>query len=136
MDQITGLSVGRIAVGTSALLAPEAAMKAIGLDAENNRQLPLLGRMFASREIAVGVATLLARGRARRAWVVGGIAIDAADAVASILAAQSGSVSKARGAAFTAAALAAVNSGVIGLWSGLRGEVSGGEESVDDGEHR
>lgn len=130
MDQVTGLSVGRIVIGAGALFAPELTMKVFGLDGENNRQLPYMGRMFGSREIAVGVATLLSRGEARRNWIAAGIAIDLADAAAAILATQSGAVSKGRGALLTAPAIAAVNAGAVGLW----GQLSRGRSSVSEAE--
>ena len=132
MDQVTGLSVGRIAIGAGALLAPELTMKVFGLDGENNPQLPYMGRMFGSREVAVGVATLLAKGEARRNWIIAGMAIDLADAAAAILATQSGSLSKGRGALLTAPALAAVNAGVVGLWSELSGGKPTEESQVEE----
>jgi hypothetical protein len=120
MDPVTGLSFGRIAIGAAALAAPDFTMKAFGLDGESNRQLPYMARMFGSRELAVGIATLLAKGKARRNWVAAGILIDLADAVAGSLAAQDGYVSKGRGAFLTAPALGAVGAGVAGLRGSAR----------------
>ena len=45
-----------------------------------NPQVPYVTRLFGSREIALGAATLLARGKAQRGLVLAGILVDAADA--------------------------------------------------------
>jgi hypothetical protein len=115
MNPATGLSVGRIAIGVVALASPPIAGKLFRLDSVGNPQLPDLSRMFGSREIALGAATLVASGAARRNLVVAGIAVDAADAVSGFLAARDGLVDKPTGAFLTAPALAAVAAGVAGL---------------------
>jgi hypothetical protein len=114
MDPVTGLSLGRIAIGALALLSPPHAARLFRLDAARNPQLPYLTRMFGSREIALGAATLLARGSARRTMAGAGIAVDAADAVAGVLAARDGVVSRPVGAFLTLPALGAVVAGVVG----------------------
>jgi hypothetical protein len=117
MNPVTGLSWGRIAIGVVALASPPLAGKLFRLDTVANPQLPYLSRMFGSREIALGAVTLLATGPARRNLVVAGIAIDAADAVAGVLAARDGYVSKPTGGFLTAPAVAAAVAGVSGLRS-------------------
>ncbi len=117
MNPVTGLSLGRIAIGAVALASPPLAGKLFRLDMAANPQLPYLSRMFGSREIALGAATLLATGTARRNLVAAGIAVDAADAVAGVLAARDGYVSKPIGGFLTAPALAAAAAGVAG-WKG------------------
>jgi hypothetical protein len=117
MNPVTGLSLGRIAIGAVALAAPALAGKMFCLDTAANPQLPYLSRMFGSREIALGAATLLATGAARRNLVAAGIAVDAADAVTGVLAARDGYVSKPVGGYLTVPALAAVAAGVVG-WKG------------------
>lgn len=118
MNPVTGLALGRIAIGAVALGSPSLAGKLFRLDTEANPQLPYLSRMFGSREIALGAITLAARGRARRNLVLGGIAVDAADAAAGVLAGQDGSVSRTTSAFLTAPALAAIAAGVAGLRAG------------------
>lgn len=115
MDPVTGLALGRVAIGTVALASPTLAARLFQLDAAGNPQLAYMSRMFGSREIALGAAGLLARGRARRAVVVGGIAVDAADAVAGVLAVRDGSVTSRAGAGLTAPAVLAVAAGLSGL---------------------
>jgi hypothetical protein len=117
MNPVTGLSLGRIAIGAVALASPPLAGRLFRLDTAANPQLPYLARMFGSREIALGAVTLLASGTTRRNLVAAGIAVDAADAVAGVLAARDGYVSKPTGGFLTAPALAAVAAGVSGLRS-------------------
>ncbi|HEY0902498.1 MAG TPA: DUF4267 domain-containing protein, partial [Marmoricola sp.] len=94
MNPVIGLSLGRVAVGSVALANPDLAAKLFQLDPATNPQLPYLTRLFGSREIALGLITLLARGKAQRNIVVAGILVDAADAATGYLAMQEGSVSK------------------------------------------
>ena len=92
MDPLIGLSLGRIAVGATALSSPDLATKLFQLDGPGNSQLPFMTRMFGSREIALGVVTLAARGRARRRLALTGIAVDSADAAATVVAVRDGSL--------------------------------------------
>ena len=117
MNPVTGLSLGRIAIGVVALASPPLAGRLFRLDTAANPQLPYLARMFGSREIALGAVTLLASGTTRRNLVAAGIAVDAADAVAGVLAARDGYVSKPTGGFLTAPAVAAVAAGIAGLRS-------------------
>ena len=114
MDPVTGLSLGRIAIGAAALASPTFSSRMFRLDGRSNPQLAYMVRMFGSREVALGALTLMARGSARRSFVSAGIAVDLADAVAGVLAARDGSVSKATGAFLAAPAVAAVAAGVAG----------------------
>jgi hypothetical protein len=117
MNPVTGLSLGRIAIGTLALASPPLAGKLFRLDTVSNPQLPSLSRMFGSREIALGAVTLLASGATRRNLVAAGVAVDAADAFAGVMAARDGYVTKPVGGFLTLPALAAVAAGVAG-WKG------------------
>ena len=112
MDPLIGLSLGRIAVGATAIADPARAATLFQLDPKNNGQLPLMTRMFGSREIALGVITLAARGRARRRIALTGVAVDGADALASIKAMQDGSISTRAGVVFTAPAVLAALTGL------------------------
>ena len=118
MNPVTGLALGRIAIGTAALASPDLAMKLFRLDPGRNPQLPYLSRMFGSREIALGAITLLAKGSARRKLVALGIAVDGADAFAGYDAMRTGSVNQSVGIGLTAPAVAAVVAGTIGLATG------------------
>ncbi len=77
MNPVTGLSLGRIVVGAVSLRQAGLAAGMFGLDVANNPQGPYLARLFGSREIALGTATLLARGTTRRNLVLAGIGVDA-----------------------------------------------------------
>jgi hypothetical protein len=86
-----------------------------GLDIRGNLQGPYLTRLFGSREIAIGTATLLARGTARRNLVLAGIAVDAADAATGVLGVRDRSVPARTGARLVVPAVLAVLSGFAGL---------------------
>ena len=88
-----------------------------GLDIEKNPQGPYLARLFGSREIAIGTATLLARGTTRRNLVLAGIGVDAADAATGVLGIQDKSVHDAHGRHADRAGVLAVLSGFAGLRS-------------------
>lgn len=115
MHPVTGISLGRIAIGVTALAAPELAGKLFRLDSEANPQLPYMTRMFASREIALGAVTLVSRGGTRRALTAVGIAVDGADAYAGFDAGATGAVSPATSKVLVAPAVGAVIAGVVGL---------------------
>jgi len=114
MNPVTGLSLGRIAIGAAALTSPALTTRLFRLDRAANPQLPYMLRMFGSREVALGAVTLLAPPAARRNVVAAGIAVDLADAVAGVLAARDGQVTKAGGAFLTGPAIGAVAAGVAG----------------------
>jgi hypothetical protein len=118
MNPVTGLSLGRIAVGTLSLARPEAATTLFGLDVASNRQGPYLTRLFGSREIAIGVLTLVSRGATRRNLVLAGIGVDLADAATGVLGIQDKSVPAKTGVMLVAPAILAVLSGVAGLRRG------------------
>ena len=117
MNPVTGLSLGRIAIGAVALASPPLAGKLFRLDTAGNPQLPYMSRMFGSREIVLGAVTLAATGAARRKLVAIGMAVDGADAFAGFDAMRSGSVSQSVGLGLTVPALGAVVAGAIGLAS-------------------
>jgi len=115
MNPVTGLALGRVAIGLTALASPGMAAKLFRLDAADNPQLPYMSRMFGSREVALGAITLMAKGKARRKLVALGIAVDGADAFAGIDAMRSGSVSQSVGVGLTVPAIGAVLAGAVGL---------------------
>jgi hypothetical protein len=112
---VTGLSLGRIAVGAISFARPGLAATMFGIDIEHNPQGPFLARLFGSREIALGTATLLARGSTRRNLVLAGIGVDLADAATGVLGIQDKTVSTRAGAMLIGPSLGAVLSGVAGL---------------------
>lgn len=118
MNPVTGLALGRIAIGVGALASPDLATKLFRLDGPNNRQLPYMTRMFASREIALGAVTLVSKGPVRRRLVAVGIAVDGADAFAGYDAMRTGAVDSSVGIGLTIPAVAAIIAGAVGLATG------------------
>ena len=111
MNQLAGLAIGRIVIGIAVFVAPRLSARLFGLDGSSSAT-PYIGRLFASREIALGAATLLTEGPARDRVVAAGVAIDAADSVAGVLSARSGDVGKIGAGLLLAPALAAIGVGV------------------------
>jgi hypothetical protein len=114
VDSVTSLSLARIAVGIGAYGSPEMVGKIFGIDAHANPQAPYVSRMFASREIALGAVTLLARGTARRNLTIAGVLIDIGDGATGALGIKQQMVPARTGAVLIGAA-------VYGVLSGLRG---------------
>ena len=110
-DTVKALAVGRVVLGTIALIFPTLAAKLFMLKVKSNPQLPYMTRLFAAREIAVGAVTLTAPESARTSMVGLGMAVDGSDAIAGFAAARSGAVSKPVGVILTGAALGAVAAG-------------------------
>lgn len=115
MKPITGLALVRLAIGGVAFASPALGAKLFRLDADGNPQLPYMARMFASREVALGILTLTAPATVRRQLIALGVAVDAADTVAAIQAVRSGAVSPMVGVGLTAPAIGAVGAGIAGL---------------------
>ena len=115
MDPITGLAYGRISIGTLSLLFPSFTARLFLLDPRSNPQLPYMGRLFGSREIALGAITLASSGDARRRLAQLGVAVDGADTATGIVSAASGSVPKRTGILLALAGAAAVASGIAAL---------------------
>lgn len=115
MNSALGLAAARVVIGGVALALPDAGAKLFRLDPVTNPQLPYMTRLFGSREIALGAATLLARGKTRRNLIIAGIGVDAADAAAAWLAGETHAVDRQTTYALTAPAAAAVLAGIAGL---------------------
>jgi hypothetical protein len=115
MKPVNGLALGRIAIGLTALASPDLTGKLFRLDLARNPQLPYMSRMFGSRELALGLITLVSKGSARRKLVALGMAVDGADAFAGYDAMRTGAVEQSVGLFLTAPALGAVVAGAVGL---------------------
>jgi uncharacterized protein YjeT (DUF2065 family) len=115
MNPIIGLSIGRIVVGLLFFVRPDLAARLLGQDLQRNPELALGGRFFGSRDVALGAATLLAKGTARRNLVVAGIAVDAADAGAAGLGLSDKSVKPVPAVLVAGLALMAVGQGILSL---------------------
>lgn len=115
MNPALGLAAARVVIGGVALAAPEQGARLFRLDPVGNPQLTYMTRLFGAREVVVGAAALLARGRTRQALVTAGVAVDVADAAAGWLAGEDGSVDRTTSYLLTAPAVAAVLAGLAGV---------------------
>lgn len=102
-------------IGLGAWLAPRLAGRLFGLDAEANPQLPYVGRLFGVRDVALGAGVALSSGSARRLWLQIGLACDAADAAAGLIAGRNGEISKVSTFLVTAPALMGIGLGLAAL---------------------
>src|SRR3954453_4736430 len=107
MDNATSLSLARIAIGAAAYVAPELSLKTMMLD-YTHRETPIFVRLFGVRDVALGLATLLAKPQHKRAMLGIGMLVDAGDAGAGFIALRSGAVKPAIGIAITGAGASAV----------------------------
>jgi hypothetical protein len=82
--------MGRFAIGATTLLAPSLAGRLFGLDVRGNHDAAYLGRLFASRDFALGAGLMATSGEARRTWVLAGIACDLSDIGAAVQARREG----------------------------------------------
>jgi hypothetical protein len=89
--------------------------RAFGLDAASNPQAPYLSRLFGARDIALGIGTLTSTGEARRRWLTLGVACDAADALAGMMAGRAGYLPKVPTVLVTGTALIAAGLGAAAL---------------------
>ncbi|GAA3818849.1 hypothetical protein [Nocardioides panacisoli] len=111
MNPVAGLAIGRIVIGLAMFVAPRLAARLFQLDGSGSAT-PYIARLFASREIALGAATLATSGETRNRLVTVGVAVDAADGVAAILSNKSGDVGKIVTALLLAPAAGAVAVGL------------------------
>lgn len=102
----------RLAMGTSAILAPRMLGRAFGLDPERNPAAPLIARMFGARNVAIGIRLFDAQGEELDYWLQAGVAVDAFDAIAVVVARARGYVPTRTAVLGLAAALSAVAAGV------------------------
>jgi hypothetical protein len=107
------IAIGRIAVGSGAWLTPNLAGRLFGLDPEGNPQLPYVGRLFGARDVALGAGVLRSARKHKSAWVTAGVACDAADVAAGIVAGARGQLPAPAAALVTATA---ATFAVAGLW--------------------
>jgi hypothetical protein len=105
----------RISVGIGAWLAPRLAARLFGLDVAGNPQLPYIARLFGVRDIVLGVGTAASEGEAQNGWLRAGLACDAADFAAGLLARRSGEISPVTALLVSAPALAGVAMGLTAL---------------------
>jgi hypothetical protein len=115
MDAFTArrtLAQARLAAGIGALVAPRVAARVMGIDPDANPATPYLARLFGAREIYMAVPFLMpVPGLDEAELASRAVPVDAADAVASLLAGL-------RGYLPWRAALTATLAGAAGTWLG------------------
>ena len=111
MSSLRALIAIRGAIGVLTWLAPRLASRLFGISADANPQLPYIARLFAVRDLALAAGLQASEGQARRQWVRIGIACDAADAAAGVLAGRRGELSPLSTVLVTAPALAGISLG-------------------------
>jgi len=129
MKPVTSISLVRIAIGALSVARPDLASKAFRLDHANNPQMSYMTRMFGSREVALGLTTLLSKGRSRRALTALGIAVDGSDAFAGFDAGRTGAVSQSTSGFLTAPAALAIAGGLLGLFARDKAKAAKAAES-------
>lgn len=115
---IRSLVLLRAVIGLIGWIAPGLAGRLFGLDPDGNPQLPYIARLFAVRDLALAVGSSSTDGDAQRRWLQAGLACDAADTAAALLAYRDGSVGPMTAVMLTAPAASAVAMGVIALSDG------------------
>lgn len=117
MTPLTGLALGRLAVGTAALARPD--LLAAVPNPDGSRPANLITQAFGSREIALGILTLLAvRSGGGKAAAAIGMFVDGADATTALQAVRSGGTQTQAGYVLAAVAGGAVLAGATGLRTG------------------
>lgn len=110
------LALGRIALGAGVWANPPIAARALGLSLDGDDAATLFARVFAVRDVALGIGALASPTEHRRPWLALGLLCDLADAAAGLLVLRAGTAHQAgaltaitagSGAALGAAALAA-----------------------------
>lgn len=115
---LKSLAGGRLAIGVTMWVAPRIAGRLFGLDPAHNPQLPYVGRLFAVRDVALGVGVLRSEGRARRDWLALGLACDAADLAAAVLAYRAGEIGPLTAALLVGTPISAIGAGAAALREG------------------
>ena len=115
MDPVTGLSLGRIAIGVGSIASPALTARLFGLSPAANPQIGYFTRMFGVREIALGALTLMGKGNARRPRVFAGMAVDGGDAATGAIGLARKDIPLMAGGMLIVVALGAVGSGGAAL---------------------
>ncbi len=93
MTITTTFAALRMAVGAGTWLTPAGSMRLFGLGrmpAGSAASVALVGRLFAARELALGLAVHQPDPGLRRAALQAGVVIDSVDAIASLISVRSG----------------------------------------------
>ena len=114
----SSLAWGRVGAGSTMVLRPSAVPRLMGLDSATAARAGWAVQMLGIRDLALGVGTLVALRRDRRAartWMALGAVCDTVDALALGGAALRGRISRTGAAAGVGVAVLAVVAGVTAL---------------------
>src|ERR1700761_2923719 len=111
MSSLKALVGIRAAIGLLTWLAPRLPARLFGISADANPQLPYVARLFAIRDLALAAGLRSSSGDGLRQWVRIGMACDAADAAAGLIAGRRGELSTLSTVLVTAPALAGIQLG-------------------------
>jgi hypothetical protein len=91
LNPTSTLPAMRLAIGGGAWAAPGVTGKVFGFkNIEHNHEALFMARLFAVRDIALGVGALAARGEASKLWWQLGVVCDLGDAASGVLSLRSG----------------------------------------------
>ena len=105
----------RGAIGVTAWAVPDTAGRLFGLDPDANPQASYVGRLFAVRDLVLGIGLAGSEGDARRLWWQVGIGCDIADAAAGAIAGRQGTLEPGPAVMVTATALLGAALGAVAL---------------------
>jgi hypothetical protein len=112
---VSALAGLRLAVGVGAYLFPRLAGRLFGLDVDGNPQLPYVARLFGVRDVVLGVGVATTDGETQNAWLRAGLACDAADFAAGVMAGRNGEIGPVTTVLVSAPALGGVAMGLAAL---------------------
>lgn len=115
MDPVTGLSLGRLAIGIGSIASPKLTARMFGLKPSDDTQGALFVRLFGVREIALGALTLMSKGDLRRTLVIAGVAVDSGDAATGAIGLARKEIPVLAGGMLVAVALGAAGSGASAI---------------------
>ena len=106
------LAAGRIAFGVGGWLTPGIGARVLGIDPQRQPAAVFLVRLFAARDLAMGVGQAAAQGTEAHRWLALGAAVDAFDGAAALLAVRRRQITAVNGVAIALTAATAVAVGV------------------------
>ncbi len=121
-DAVRALSSLRFVVGGSSWLTPRLAGRVAGIPSRASDPAPYFARLFAARDVALGVGAMQSSGDARRQWLLIGLACDVADIAAALAANRRGDVT---GRGMVSALGGAVGATALGALA-----LTGGDDTV------
>src|SRR5262245_8950164 len=111
------LAVGRIIIGIGSWAAPRLVERAFGIDPDANPAAGYPLRLFAVRDLVLGLFVLNTSGAERKRWLQAGLACDLVDIAAAGVSAKEGSLRPSAALFGGAAAVGAAALGLLALRS-------------------